>query len=61
MRDGAPGRPAPRPSPPGDPVLAAASELEMVVCMHVGSSSRIPIAPPESPFTPATPPVLAQV
>jgi predicted TIM-barrel fold metal-dependent hydrolase len=33
-----------------DPVMAAASELGMVVCMHVGSSSTIPKISPDSPF-----------
>jgi predicted TIM-barrel fold metal-dependent hydrolase len=33
-----------------DPVMAAANDLEMVVCMHVGSSSQIPAISPESPF-----------
>ncbi|CUU59275.1 Predicted metal-dependent hydrolase, TIM-barrel fold [Parafrankia irregularis] len=33
-----------------DPVMAAASELGMVVCMHVGSSSTIPKITPDAPF-----------
>jgi predicted TIM-barrel fold metal-dependent hydrolase len=33
-----------------DPVMAAASELEMVACMHVGSSSQVPQIAPDSPF-----------
>jgi predicted TIM-barrel fold metal-dependent hydrolase len=33
-----------------DPVMAAASELDMVVCMHIGSSSQLPAISPESPF-----------
>jgi predicted TIM-barrel fold metal-dependent hydrolase len=33
-----------------DPVMAAASDLEMVVCMHVGSSSQVPTIAPDSPF-----------
>ena len=33
-----------------DPLMAAANELEMAVCMHVGSSSQIPAISPESPF-----------
>jgi predicted TIM-barrel fold metal-dependent hydrolase len=33
-----------------DPVMAAASDLEMVVCMHVGSSSQVPQIAPDSPF-----------
>ncbi|HZC51093.1 MAG TPA: amidohydrolase family protein, partial [Mycobacterium sp.] len=33
-----------------DPVMAAASELEMVVSMHVGSSSQVPQIAPDSPF-----------
>jgi predicted TIM-barrel fold metal-dependent hydrolase len=33
-----------------DPLMAAASELEMVVCMHVGSSSQIPQITPDAPF-----------
>jgi predicted TIM-barrel fold metal-dependent hydrolase len=33
-----------------DPVMSAASELEMVVCMHVGSSSQIPQIAPDAPF-----------
>ena len=30
--------------------MAAASDLEMVVCMHVGSSSQVPTIAPDSPF-----------
>ena len=33
-----------------DPVLAAAADAELVVCMHVGSSSVIPKISPDSPF-----------
>ena len=33
-----------------DPVMAAASDLEMVACMHVGSSSQVPQIAPDSPF-----------
>jgi predicted TIM-barrel fold metal-dependent hydrolase len=33
-----------------DPVMAAASELEMVISMHVGSSSNVPKISDESPF-----------
>jgi predicted TIM-barrel fold metal-dependent hydrolase len=33
-----------------DPVMAAANDLEMVVCMHVGSSSQVPKIAPDSPF-----------
>ena len=33
-----------------DPVMAAASDLEMIVCMHVGSSSQVPTIAPDSPF-----------
>ena len=33
-----------------DPVLAAANDLEMVVSMHVGSSSQVPQIAPDSPF-----------
>jgi predicted TIM-barrel fold metal-dependent hydrolase len=33
-----------------DPMLAAASDLGMVVCMHVGSSSTIPQISPDAPF-----------
>ena len=33
-----------------DPVMAAANDLEMVVCMHVGSSSQVPTIAPDSPF-----------
>jgi predicted TIM-barrel fold metal-dependent hydrolase len=33
-----------------DPVMAAANELEMVVCMHVGSSSQVPQIAPDVPF-----------
>jgi predicted TIM-barrel fold metal-dependent hydrolase len=33
-----------------DPVMAAASDLQMVVCMHIGSSSQLPAISPESPF-----------
>jgi predicted TIM-barrel fold metal-dependent hydrolase len=33
-----------------DPVMSAASELEMVCSMHVGSSSQVPQIAPDSPF-----------
>jgi len=33
-----------------DPVMAAANELELVVSMHVGSSSQVPQIAPDSPF-----------
>jgi predicted TIM-barrel fold metal-dependent hydrolase len=33
-----------------DPVMAAASDLEMVCSMHVGSSSQIPQIAPDAPF-----------
>ena len=33
-----------------DPVMAAAADLEMVVCMHVGSSSQVPTIAPDAPF-----------
>jgi predicted TIM-barrel fold metal-dependent hydrolase len=33
-----------------DPVMAAADDLEMVVSMHVGSSSQIPKIAPDAPF-----------
>ena len=33
-----------------DPVMAAANDLEMVVCMHVGSSSTLPAISPDAPF-----------
>ena len=33
-----------------DPVMAAASDLQMVVCMHVGSSSQVPKIAPDAPF-----------
>jgi predicted TIM-barrel fold metal-dependent hydrolase len=33
-----------------DPVWAAAEAAELVVCMHVGSSSTFPAVSPESPF-----------
>lgn len=33
-----------------DPVMAAANELEMVVSMHVGSSSEVPQIAPDVPF-----------
>lgn len=33
-----------------DPMLQAASDLEMVVCMHVGSSSTLPLISSNSPF-----------
>jgi len=33
-----------------DPVMATASDLEMVCCMHVGSSSQIPKIAPDAPF-----------
>jgi predicted TIM-barrel fold metal-dependent hydrolase len=33
-----------------DPVMAAASDLDMVVCMHTGSSSQVPTIAPDSPF-----------
>ena len=33
-----------------DPVLAAASDMEMVASMHVGSSSSVPQIAPDAPF-----------
>lgn len=33
-----------------DPVMAAANDLEMVVSMHVGSSSTVPQIAPDAPF-----------
>ncbi|HEY7070487.1 MAG TPA: amidohydrolase family protein [Acidimicrobiales bacterium] len=33
-----------------DPVMAAANDLELVVSMHVGSSSQIPQIAPDAPF-----------
>jgi predicted TIM-barrel fold metal-dependent hydrolase len=33
-----------------EPVLAAANDLDMVVSMHVGSSSEVPQIAPDSPF-----------
>jgi predicted TIM-barrel fold metal-dependent hydrolase len=33
-----------------EPVMAAADELEMVVCMHVGSSSTLPAISTDAPF-----------
>jgi predicted TIM-barrel fold metal-dependent hydrolase len=33
-----------------EPVLAAANDLEMVACMHVGSSSTLPQIAPDAPF-----------
>ncbi len=33
-----------------DPVMSTASELDMVVSMHVGSSSQVPQIAPDSPF-----------
>ena len=33
-----------------DPVMEAANDLEMVVSMHVGSSSQVPQIAPDSPF-----------
>ena len=33
-----------------DPVMAAANEMEMVVSMHVGSSSQVPQIAPDVPF-----------
>ena len=33
-----------------DPVMAAATDLDMVVCMHTGSSSQVPTIAPDSPF-----------
>ena len=33
-----------------DPVMSTASDLEMVACMHVGSSSQVPQIAPDSPF-----------
>lgn len=33
-----------------DPVMSAANDLEMVVSMHVGSSSEVPSIAPDSPF-----------
>jgi predicted TIM-barrel fold metal-dependent hydrolase len=33
-----------------DPVMTAANELELVISMHVGSSSQVPSIAPDSPF-----------
>ncbi len=33
-----------------EPVMRAADDLELVVCMHVGSSSQLPQIAPDSPF-----------
>jgi predicted TIM-barrel fold metal-dependent hydrolase len=33
-----------------DPVMAAANELEMIACMHTGSSSVVPSIAPDAPF-----------
>jgi len=33
-----------------EPVMGAANDLELVVCMHVGSSSTLPQIAPDSPF-----------
>ena len=33
-----------------DPVMTAANELEMIVCMHVGSSSTLPLIAKDAPF-----------
>ena len=33
-----------------DPVMAAANDLEMVACMHVGSSSQLPKISQDAPF-----------
>jgi predicted TIM-barrel fold metal-dependent hydrolase len=33
-----------------DPVMSTASDLDMVACMHVGSSSEVPKIAPDSPF-----------
>jgi predicted TIM-barrel fold metal-dependent hydrolase len=33
-----------------DPFLAACEETETVVCMHIGSSSRMPSTSPDAPF-----------
>jgi predicted TIM-barrel fold metal-dependent hydrolase len=33
-----------------DPVMAAANELQMVACMHVGSSSQLPQIATDAPF-----------
>jgi predicted TIM-barrel fold metal-dependent hydrolase len=33
-----------------DPVMSTASQLGMVACMHVGSSSQVPQIAPDSPF-----------
>jgi predicted TIM-barrel fold metal-dependent hydrolase len=33
-----------------DPVMAAANDLDLVVSMHVGSSSQVPQIAPDSPF-----------
>jgi predicted TIM-barrel fold metal-dependent hydrolase len=33
-----------------DPVMSTAAELEMIVCMHVGSSSQVPQIAPDAPF-----------
>lgn len=33
-----------------DPFLAACSDAEVVICTHVGSSSRLPVTSPDAPF-----------
>jgi len=33
-----------------DPVMQTANDLEMVVCMHVGSSSQLPLIAKDAPF-----------
>ena len=38
-----------------DPVMAAAQDLEMVVCMHVGSSSTMPTISSDAPGSPTSP------
>jgi predicted TIM-barrel fold metal-dependent hydrolase len=40
-----------------DPVLAAANDLQMVACMHVGSSSTMPVISTDAPGSPTSPSV----
>jgi predicted TIM-barrel fold metal-dependent hydrolase len=37
-----------------DPVFATAQEADLVVCTHLGSSSQLPDAAPDAPFTVST-------
>ena len=51
-REPVPARPAvgPRQGPHWDPFFPACEETDTVVCMHIGSSSKMPATSPDAPF-----------